>query len=92
MARLKNLVYFLVIQFPSKINEMKNGANIQDKHFFVFTIFFFFTYALFKVRFCILLGLASVFLSGRVEFAFAILIFFIKNRIFFILFNANKNF
>ena len=55
---------------------MKNGANIQDKHFFVFTIFFFFTYALFKVRFCILLGLASVFLSGRVEFAFAILIFF----------------
>lgn len=91
MARLKNLVYFLVIQFPSKINEMKNGANIQDKHFFVFTIFFF-TYALFKVRFCILLGLASVFLSGRVEFAFAILIFFIKNIIFFILFNASKNF
>lgn len=60
---------------------MKNGANIQDKHFFVFTIFFF-TYALFKVRFCILLGLASVFLSGRVEFAFANLIFFIKKRIF----------
>lgn len=59
---------------------------------FLFSQFFFFTYALFKVRFCILLGLASVFLSGRVEFAFAILIFFIKNRIFVILFNANKNF
>ena len=59
---------------------------------FLFSQFFFFTYALFKVRFCILLGLASVFLSGRVEFAFAILIFFIKNIIFFILFNANKNF
>lgn len=59
---------------------------------FLFPQFFFLTYALFKVRFCILLGLASVFLSGRVEFAFAILIFFIKNRIFFILFNANKNF
>ena len=59
---------------------------------FLFSQFFFLTYALFKVRFCILLGLASVFLSGRVEFAFAILIFFIKNRIFFILFNANKNF
>lgn len=59
---------------------------------FLFPQFFFFTYALFKVRFCILLGLASVFLSGRVDFAFAILIFFIKNRIFFILFNANKNF
>ena len=59
---------------------------------FLFPQFFFFTYALFKVRVCILLGLASVFLSGRVEFAFAILIFFIKNRIFFILFNANKNF
>lgn len=59
---------------------------------FLFSQFFFFTYALFKVRFCIQLGLASVFLSGRVEFAFAILIFFIKNRIYFILFNANKNF
>ena len=59
---------------------------------FLFSQFFFFTYALFKVRFCILLGLASVFLSGRVEFAFAILIFFIKNIIFFTLFNANKNF
>lgn len=59
---------------------------------FLFSQFFFFTYALFKVRFCILLGLASVFLSGRVEFAFAILIFFIKNIIFLILFNANKNF
>ena len=59
---------------------------------FLFSQFFFFTYALFKVRFCILLGLASVFLSGRVEFAFAILIFFIKNIIFFILFNASKNF
>ena len=43
---------------------------------FLFPQFFFLTYALFKVRFCILLGLASVFLSGRVEFAFAILIFF----------------
>lgn len=49
---------------------------------FLFSQFFFFTYALFKVRFCILLGLASVFLSGRVEFAFANLIFFIKKRIF----------
>lgn len=49
---------------------------------FLFSQFFFFTYALFKVRFCILLGLASVFLSGRVEFAFSNLIFFIKKRIF----------
>lgn len=79
MARLKNLVYFLVIQFPSKINEMKNGANIQDKHFFVSTIFFFLRMLFLRYG---LLGLASVFLSGRVEFAFAILIFLLRTEFF----------